>query len=91
LIVHPATVARPDTTVGVDAALRQRGQTGVGGWTSWPQSVHPWTRSCPSPPDVQNHPVVGESSGNGRVGDMTLTLDSRRRGFGHLTAHGAAE
>ena len=40
---------------------------GTGGWTSSPQSLHPWIRRVPSAPDVQNQSLAGVSSGSGRI------------------------
>ena len=67
LIVKATTVARPDTSVGAHDRLRQLGQIGAGGWTSALQSVHPWMRSTPSAPEVQNHSLNGVSCGSGRI------------------------
>jgi hypothetical protein len=71
LTVNATTVPRPDTATGVQARLRQAGQIGTGGWTSWPQSPHAWMRRVPSAPDVQNHVFAGVSCGSGR-GVQTL-------------------
>src|SRR4051812_29699890 len=65
--VKPTTVARPDTTVCTRARLLHAGQIGTGGWTSLPQSPHPWMRSVPSSPDVQNHWLASVSCGSGRT------------------------
>src|SRR5437588_11158929 len=66
LTVKATTVPRPDTTVGTRSRLRHTWHTGTGGCTSAPQSPHPWMRSWPSFPHVQNHSLVGVSSGSGR-------------------------
>src|SRR5579875_4231148 len=65
LTVKPTTVPSPDTAVCSRLQLRQAGQMGTGGCTSFPQSPQPWMRSTPSAPEVQNQPVSGVSSGNG--------------------------
>jgi len=66
LTVSPITVASPDITRGDDAELRQDGQIGDGGCTNVSHSSHPWMRSRPSWPYVQNHSLHGSKRGRGR-------------------------